>query len=116
MPPLDASSSGWAWTAIRVRGSDMLPACHARAVLWPPWAARARPAQDALVQFGRSAAVADCRRDGAVTVRRGLLDQVKDRHALPDQAGHDLVEPLGAVQDGQVRPGQAVRGRLDDRG
>src|SRR5262249_46597870 len=30
MPPPDASSSGWACTAIRVRGSAIPPACHVR--------------------------------------------------------------------------------------
>src|ERR1700727_1409730 len=116
MPPLDASSSGWAWTAIRVRGSDMLPACHARAVLWPLWAAGARPVMAALVQFGGAPVVRHLGGGAAVAVRGGLLDQVKDGHALPDQAGHNLVQALGAVEDGEVRPRQAARGRLDDRG
>src|SRR5215470_10293813 len=56
MPPPDASSSGWACTAIRVRGSAIPPACHVpgcalfRRVLIPAgfW-----PSRDGLAASGR---------------------------------------------------------------
>jgi len=41
---------------------------------------------------------------------------LKDRHALADQAGDDLVDALGAVEDGEVGVGQAAGGRLDQGG
>ena len=43
----------------------------------------------------------------------GLLQRVEDRQALADQAGDDLVDALGAVEDGEVGVGEAAGGRLD---
>jgi hypothetical protein len=40
-----------------------------------------------------------------VPVRGGFLERAEDRQTLADESGQDLVYPLGAVEDGEVRVG-----------
>ena len=64
---------------------------------------------------GLARSLGDARRGCAVAGDRGgLLQRVKDRQALADQAGDDLVDALGAVQDGEVGGGEATGGCLDE--
>jgi hypothetical protein len=44
------------------------------------------------------------------------LERVQDRQALPDQAGDDLVDALGAVEDGEVGLRDAIGRGPDQRG
>jgi hypothetical protein len=57
------------------------------------------------------------RRSGGCRLRPGgevLLDGIKDRQPLVDQASRDLTEPIRPVQHVDVRPGQAGRRFPDD--
>src|SRR5580700_6657791 len=69
------------------------------------WAFRADLAEDTAVVAGALRA----------RERHALADRVEDGHALADQAGRDLAEAVGAVEDGDVGPGQAGRRFLDDQ-
>src|SRR5580658_2583137 len=108
------------WVMRPIMAALLVPECGNKKILVISRHVMRRNDQDLCCSAARSAASLAVRlvkgdghrRDGLVA--EALLDRVKDRQALGYQAGGDLAQTVGAVQNVQIRAGQPGRGFLDN--